>query len=148
MNALPSGGRVTVMKRIQGGLFVIGMLVLLASSLSRVVADEPSASSPTICLAGTFNDWNPADPNYRMTRSDEDVYRLQRFFRAGQYKFKFTVDGGWDKHYGGAQNGAVAQPGTDIILDINRHGVYVIELDLKQRRWSLSESTLDAPQAV
>ena len=67
------------------------------------------APHKVVNLVGTFNDWNPADPNYRMTYTGNGEYRIKKFFRAGQYKCKFTVDGDWAMHYGLGEAGKLSK---------------------------------------
>ena len=51
----------------------------------------PSAQS--VCLAGTFNEWNPeATP---MTKAAEDMWRAVVDLPPGRHEFKFVVDGQW-----------------------------------------------------
>lgn len=47
----------------------------------------------TVCLAGTFNAWNPeANP---MTRDDEGNWRVALALAPGRYEYKFVVNGVW-----------------------------------------------------
>ena len=72
--------------------FLILTGCVLASAL-------PAQTNPAtfVTLAGTFNEWNPGDPAYRMTETSNGTYRLTKFFRKGNYKFKFAFDGGWER---------------------------------------------------
>jgi 1,4-alpha-glucan branching enzyme len=46
----------------------------------------------TVCLAGTFNAWNPeANPMSR----DDGNWRTDVALRPGRYEYKFVVDGTW-----------------------------------------------------
>jgi glycosidase len=124
--------------------FLLMGFMLLGYSRSSLPGQEIQSLNAT----GTFNDWNPSDPRYRMTAHSNQVWRLKQFFLAGQYKFKFTANGEWSVYYGGGAGTTLVQPGNDILLEIPRHGAYVIEADLAQRRWVLLDARLDAPQAV
>src|SRR3990167_5761118 len=48
------------------------------------------------------------------------------------------MDGGWDVHRGSGPDGRLVQPGDNIILAIDRPGLYRIRLDLKSDTWDLS----------
>jgi hypothetical protein len=112
------------------------------------VAASACVSAEPVFLAGTFNDWNAADPQYQMTAIGSGQYRLTKFFRAGQYKFKFTVNGNWANCYGVSATGALTQPGEDIPLRLVEHGAYTIVLDRRRLEWSVAGAPLAAPQAV
>jgi glycosidase len=120
-------------------------LVLVGLALSAFAADLPHK---VIHATGTFNDWNPADAKYRLTYTGDSNYRVKAFFRAGQYKMKFTVDGDWAINYGHGDGGTVTANGKDIPLEVPRHGAYFIELDLGKRRWWLVPAQMDKPQPV
>ncbi len=120
------------------------VLCLAATSF----AQSNEVARPTINLAGTFNDWSPTNADYRMTFAGDQVYVLQKFFTAGHYKFKFTVDGDWTRHYGDGPGGLLTQPGADIKLDIKKHGQYTILLDLGAHHWKIEPASLDEPHPV
>ena len=101
-----------------------------------------------INLAGTFNDWSPTNAAWQMTLVTNDVYAVKKFFKAGDYQFKFAYDGGWDKHWGADPDGKLVQPGNDIPLHIAKHGAYVVELDTARHRWSLRADRVAEPHAV
>lgn len=47
----------------------------------------------SVCLAGTFNDWNPqAIP---MSRSDSGEWTADLKLPAGPYEYRFVIDGEW-----------------------------------------------------
>lgn len=49
-------------------------------------------------LAGTFNDWNPSDPNFLMKDEDGDgIYSITVKLKPGTYQYKFVADGTWIK---------------------------------------------------
>jgi hypothetical protein len=48
-----------------------------------------------VFVAGDFNGWNPADPNYMMEMNDDGVFELEVELDPGQYRFKFVIDGQW-----------------------------------------------------
>jgi cyclomaltodextrinase len=121
---------------------VFGQAIIISA------ADGDLPPYRSVNITGTFNDWNPSDSNYRMTYTSNQVYQVKAFFKAGSYKFKFTINGDWTKHFGNGPDNTLAEPGTDIPLEVNRHGAYIIEVDLNQRQWRLQPSKLDAPQAI
>jgi len=48
-----------------------------------------------VYIAGSFNGWNPNDENYRMTRENNSLYKLDVPCFAGKsYEYKYTL-GGW-----------------------------------------------------
>jgi glycosidase len=130
---------------------VAAALVFILSSPALPAAEETGGVTQaveSVNVTGTFNEWNPADAAYRMTLLSNQVYRLARFFRAGDHKFKFTVNGTWDKHFGVGLDGMLAQPGADIPLRVAKHGGYAVTLDVAQRQWSVVAAELDRPYAV
>ena len=50
-------------------------------------------------VAGSFNDWNCADPAYVMTDNGDGVYSLTFFLAAGEYELRVT-DGTWNNSWG------------------------------------------------
>ena len=47
----------------------------------------------TVCVAGTFNDWDPAAA--KMVRGKNDIWRLRVNLPAGNYEYKYVVNGNW-----------------------------------------------------
>ncbi len=126
-------------------------LLLAFILLSSPVFADDEIINPALSgvnLAGSFNEWNPADPEWRLAPGTNGVYEITKFFRAGHYKFKVTVNGAWDKHYGLGLDGKLAQPGADVVLYIAKHAGYKITLDLPARRWRAEEAPLDVPYPV
>src|SRR5437867_9629338 len=125
-------------------------LVSIPPSALAVGTNQPPADALTtqINVAGTFNDWNPTNAAYRMTQVGDRELRLETFFKAGRYKFKFAFDGSWAKNWGTGPGGILVQSGSDIPLKINKHGAYRIGLNLQERRWTTQEVPVDAPHAV
>jgi glycosidase len=109
---------------------------------------QSNAPTTQINLAGTFNDWNPADPNYRLTPIGDETFELTQFFTAGRYRFKFTFDGGWAHHLGNGPGGVLVQPGTEIPLRISSNGMYRITLALGDDRWKIEPAPLTRPHGV
>ncbi|MEI6085361.1 MAG: alpha amylase N-terminal ig-like domain-containing protein, partial [Verrucomicrobiota bacterium] len=120
--------------------------ICLLFALPALVLAQTNA--PVINLAGTFNDWNPTNAAYAMKPVGDEAYELQTFFRAGQYKLKFAVNGGWEKGLGGSVGGRLVQSGSDINLVIPKHGAYWFRLALRDHTWEFEEIPLTAPHAV
>jgi predicted alpha/beta superfamily hydrolase len=84
-------------------LFLLFVYVNLCSllfgqySLRIVVTDAATKQQEDIYVAGNFNNWNPADPSFKMKPfgGTRRVYVLKDI-APGKYEFKFTR-GSWDK---------------------------------------------------
>ena len=57
------------------------------------VTSFPPGSPLEIFIAGSFNNWNPADPAYRLLK-DGNSYSLQLLLKRGNHALKFTT-GNW-----------------------------------------------------
>lgn len=53
--------------------------------------DAPDAQ--VVCLAGTFNDWNPTA--HRMKRTGAKLWQRTILLIPGEYEYKFVIDGRW-----------------------------------------------------
>jgi len=82
--------------------FVIGLTMTFAVK-AQVAAVRFAVELPgkgiqkdsAVFLAGSFNNWNPKDGNYKMTRTDNRHYTLLVPCFAGKnYEYKYTL-GGW-----------------------------------------------------
>ena len=58
---------------------------------TRFSLRAPAANA--VCLAGSFNDWNPAA--LQMERSDDGIWCAELQLAPGHYEYKFVVDGHW-----------------------------------------------------
>lgn len=47
-----------------------------------------------VCLAGSFNDWEPTSKQLKDTNGD-GIYRGTVMLAPGEYEYKFVVDGQW-----------------------------------------------------
>jgi hypothetical protein len=52
----------------------------------------------SINLVGSFNGWNPTDPNYALEDPDGDgIFEIEVEWDPGEYTYKFYIDGNWPK---------------------------------------------------
>ncbi|MEN2998667.1 MAG: glycogen-binding domain-containing protein [Brevinematia bacterium] len=52
----------------------------------------------SVNLVGSFNGWNPTDPNYAMEDPDGDgIFEIEVEWDAGKYAYKYYIDGNWPK---------------------------------------------------
>lgn len=58
---------------------------------TRLTCYAPDAKQ--VFVAGTFNDWNPAD--HVMERNSSGVWEADLRLPHGRYEYKFIVDGVW-----------------------------------------------------
>jgi len=47
----------------------------------------------TVCVAGSFNNWDPA--KNRMVKSRDGTFRAKVKLPPGKYEYKFVADGTW-----------------------------------------------------
>lgn len=52
-----------------------------------------AAEATTVCVAGTFNGWNPAATP--LTRRDGGTWEVTLDLPPGRHEYKFVVDGAW-----------------------------------------------------
>lgn len=52
---------------------------------------SPDSPVNQICLAGSFNNWQPV----AMNKQKNGIYTLELKLQKGQYEYKFVVDGVW-----------------------------------------------------
>lgn len=48
-----------------------------------------------VYLAGDFNDWQPADKDFRLRKFKGDVWKKKVQLKPGRYEYQFVVDGQW-----------------------------------------------------
>jgi hypothetical protein len=59
---------------------------------------KPDGRPSKLFLAGSFNDWNPANEKYLMTDDDGDgTWSITVKLPPGTYQYKFVIDGNWTK---------------------------------------------------
>lgn len=52
----------------------------------------------SVNLVGSFNGWNPTDPNYAMEDPDGDgIFEIEVEWEPGKYTYKYYIDGNWPK---------------------------------------------------
>jgi len=79
-------------------LFIFGQSCEVKKVTIRFEVEIPSYTpvNSRIYIAGTFNGWNPGDPNYLLEKEDENRYTITLEFSEGsQIEYKFTR-GSWD----------------------------------------------------
>lgn len=75
-------------------LFTWSLPAQLILKVVTVPAGTPAGAE--LYAAGSFNDWNPADPDYRLARDAAGNYHTQLFVAAGPVAFKITR-GSWER---------------------------------------------------
>ena len=129
-------------------LFAITLaLVLCLSALGIGVW----AASDYYCIAGTMNGWN-ANSSDRMTDNGDGTYSYTfANMAAGEYEFKFTVNGSWDTCYGGAflgsgQESDLYSPGSNIKFTLAEAADVVILLNMNTNKFTVTiGNQVDAP---
>ncbi|MBC7883858.1 MAG: alpha/beta hydrolase [Saprospiraceae bacterium] len=76
----------------------------LTIKLNKIPFDTPE--NATIFIAGTMNNWNPGNTNFKLTKDSFDTYRITFTPAIGNIKFKFTR-GSWETVEGTAQGGYI-----------------------------------------
>ncbi|NQU11406.1 hypothetical protein HQ590_11480, partial [bacterium] len=129
----------------------VRLLVVSWCLFVRFGGDSPALSAgppEPVYLAGDFNGWESAAPDWRMRGEGGRRYALERFWKRGQHRFKFAPQGELALGWGVASDGRVYQPGRDISLTVEHHGDYRLELDLDRRQWRFRPVTNAVPRAV
>lgn len=86
------------MKKLTSHIYIILVLIAFVSckqvtvKIDSVPANTPNGSQ--IYIAGNFNNWNPADPNFIMEQKDS-IYFLTLPYGFGTLEYKFTR-GSWE----------------------------------------------------
>jgi 1,4-alpha-glucan branching enzyme len=60
----------------------------------RIRFECSAAPGSEVCVAGSFNDWDPAATPLRETDS-AGLYRRNLLLPPGRYEYKFVVNGTW-----------------------------------------------------
>ncbi len=101
-----------------------GILAQLTIRITSVPASTPPGSA--IFAAGTFNGWNPGDPDYVLTPEENDHYSITFSPAPGTIQFKFTR-GSWETVEGTSTGGFLPNrvytyPGGADTLDLTIAG--------------------------
>lgn len=126
---------------------IILTLVLCLSALGIGVW----AAGDYYCIAGTMNDWN-ANSSDRMTDNGDGTYSYTfTNLAAGDYEFKFTVNGTWTTSYGGAFLGSgqecdLISNGGNIKISLAEAADVVIVMNLNTNKFTVTiGGKVDAP---
>jgi len=80
-------------------ILVLSALVNAQTTTSWIIRVEVPANTPldaNIYIAGNFNGWNPADPNFKLSPYESGLYALKVTVDTNDVEFKFTL-GSWEK---------------------------------------------------
>jgi len=90
------------MKQLKYILVFILLLVAMVNAqemtswIIRVEVPKNTPLDADIYIAGNFNGWNPADPNYKLSPFKSGLYALKMTMDTNDVEFKFTM-GSWEK---------------------------------------------------
>jgi pullulanase len=86
------------------------IITLIAQSTTRwdirVKVPETTPEGESVYIAGNFNGWDPANSEYRLSKTDNDLWHISLTVPPGKKEFKFTL-GSWGRV-------EVAENGDDI----------------------------------
>ncbi|GAB2566209.1 helix-turn-helix domain-containing protein [Spirosoma areae] len=103
----------------------------------KFVVTELPANTPhdaTLYIAGSFNKWNPADPNYKLKRQADGTYRITVYAYLPQLEYKFTR-GNWAS-VEGSENGKIRPNRIVTQAEANQK-----DIDISVRSWEDLTST-------
>jgi hypothetical protein len=92
---------------LSGTVFVLFLFSILTSAQVTIHIVGVSRSTPAgsaIFFAGTVNDWDPGDQDYRMDPQENGDYWIDLPPGSGQIEFKFTR-GSWESVEGNENGG-------------------------------------------
>jgi AraC-like DNA-binding protein len=98
---------------------------------------ELPANTPhdaSLYIAGTFNKWNPADPNYKLRRQPDGTYRVTVYTHLTRLEYKFTR-GNWPS-VEGSENGKIRP--NRVVIQAEAAGK---DIDITIRSWEDLTST-------
>jgi predicted alpha/beta superfamily hydrolase len=78
------------------GFLGIALVALPQHILKLTVTSLPENTPDSIYLAGSFNGWNPQDPNYKFQKSADGKYFFEAKVADGMHEYKITR-GSWSK---------------------------------------------------
>ncbi len=109
------------------------------------------AAGDYYCIAGTMNDWN-ANSSDRLTDNGDGTYSITfANMAAGNYEFKFTVNGSWNTCYGGVfmgsgQESDLYSPGSNITFSLTEAADVAIVLNMNTNKFTVTiGGKVDAP---
>jgi 1,4-alpha-glucan branching enzyme len=82
----------------------------------EVVLEFVSPTASQVNVAGEFNDWCPKSTPLTKTKDEEWVVRLM--LRAGEYEYRFVVDGQWIEDPEADQRAANPHGGFNSVLRV------------------------------
>lgn len=65
-----------------------------ASGKKKITFELQAGQGRTVCLAGSFNDWEP-DNSQMAYNSVKKCYQLNMELAPGYYEYKFVINGEW-----------------------------------------------------
>lgn len=113
-----------MLKYIIACLLLMGNLFLSAQyrvTIRITQIPQRTEADPALFLAGSFNNWNPADPNAKFEKNSKGEYEMTLVAAVGDYEYKITR-GSWQKVEAG-RNGVnienrVLRVGSDTTVEI------------------------------
>ncbi|MDO9541862.1 MAG: glycogen-binding domain-containing protein [Kiritimatiellia bacterium] len=66
----------------------------VGSSSKRVAFEVSANPGSKVCLAGTFNNWNPQRHQLKDTRGN-GKHTITLMLPKGEYEYKFVINGNW-----------------------------------------------------
>lgn len=64
-------------------------------SMQKIWFRLNAPSAARVCVAGTFNDWNPSTTP--LLKHNDGEWRIQKDLPPGTYEYRFVVDGVWQE---------------------------------------------------
>ncbi|MGC8964177.1 MAG: glycogen-binding domain-containing protein [Brevinematia bacterium] len=72
--------------------------VVKAGAIKFTFNAKEYGGASSVNLVGSFNGWNPTDPNYTMEDPDGDgIFEITVEWDPGKYIYKYYIDGNWPK---------------------------------------------------
>lgn len=81
----------------------------------RLEVHDPVAAS--VCVAGTFNDWHPADAP--LARQTDGSWAKEILLPPGRYEYLFVVDGQWRPDPAAAEQAGNPYGGQNSVLHVH-----------------------------
>jgi hypothetical protein len=77
-------------------------------------------SPQAIFLAGSFNGWNPGDPQYALEDLEGDgKWSITIPIDPGSYQYKFVIDGAWTQDESNPESAPDGFGGNNSIINVN-----------------------------